>query len=90
MAQNRLRELKENEVQREAQSGQQRLLLLLGLLFHGTSLRGAAECLRLAFGTSALAKSAIAERLIKFCGAAETLFNAHFAGMGKSAACDEI
>ena len=77
-------------MQREAQSGQQRLLLLLGLLFHGTSLRGAAECLRLAFGTSALAKSAIAERLIKFCGAAETLFNAHFAGMGKSAACDEI
>jgi len=90
VAQNRVRELQENGVQREAQSEQQRLLLLLGLLFHGTSLRGAAECLRLAFGASALGKSAIAERLIKFCGAAETLFNAYFAGMGKSAACDEI
>ena len=64
--------------------------LLLGLLFHGASLRSAAECLKLAFGGLAPAKTTLAQRLITLCAAAEQLFETHFAGRGKSRACDEI
>ena len=64
--------------------------LFLGLLFHGASLRSAAECLKLAFGDLAPAKTMLAQRLIALCGAAEQLFETHFAGRGKSGACDEI
>lgn len=64
--------------------------LLLGLIFHGASLRSAAECLKLAFGDLAPAKTTVAQRLIALCGAAEKLFETHFAGRGKSGACDEI
>jgi hypothetical protein len=64
--------------------------LLLGLIFHGASLRSAAECLKLAFGGLAPAKTTLAQRLITLCEAAEQLFETHFAGRGKSGACDEI
>lgn len=66
------------------------LRLLLALLFYGASLRSAAACLTAGFEDLAPGKSSIALWLEDLCAAAEELFNAHFAGKGSCAACDEI
>jgi len=66
------------------------LRLLLALLFYGASLRGAASCLHTAFDDLAPGKSSVALWLEDLCGAAEDLFQEHFAGRGACAACDEI
>lgn len=60
------------------------------LIFHGASVRSAAECLEIVFGKEAPSKSTVAERIAEACEAARELFQEHFAGRGVAAACDEI
>jgi hypothetical protein len=62
----------------------------LALIFHGASLRGAAECLEVGFGDQAPSKSTIAEHLKEACAAARELFEEYFEGFGRAAACDEV
>lgn len=76
------------ETERMHRGGLDRQWLLL--IFHGASLRSAEACLEAAFGKEALSKSAIAERIVEACEAAEELFQEYFAGRGTAAACDEI
>jgi hypothetical protein len=89
-AQAQIEELKTARATQEALNECRCLRLLLALQFHGASLRSAAACLQAGFGDAAPGKSAVASWLEDFCGAAEELFNAHFAGRGSCAACDEI
>ena len=64
--------------------------MLPELVFHGGSLRGTAECLKTGFDRIAPKKSTVGERIHELSQAAKALFETHFQGRGKSAACDEI
>jgi len=76
--------------ERQRQEAASRERQMLGLIFHGASLRGAAECLELGWGAGAPGKSTIGERLAEYSASARELFEEYFAGRGQAGACDEI
>ncbi len=64
--------------------------LLLAVIFHGASLRGAADCLASGFGEDAPSKSTLGERTAEASAAARALFQEYFEGRGEAGAFDEV
>ena len=72
----------------EQKNARDRLLPMF--IFHGASVRSAAECLAIGFGPDAPSKSTVAQRIAELCEAARPLFLEYFAGRGVDVTCDEI